>query len=58
MTADLALIISLVSIASAIWLFVYSKNKRHASKKVCDKTRKLRSLEKAVKSLAEEMKDV
>jgi hypothetical protein len=57
MTLDIALVISLTAIACATWYFFHSKNKRYATGRVCKKARELRSLEKAVKSLAEEMKD-
>ena len=58
MTGELALLASIVSIAFAIWFFLHSRSTEKRKHDVCDKIRKLQKLERAVKSLAKEMKDV
>jgi hypothetical protein len=51
MTTELALVVSILAIAVAVWFYFHAKNNEAKGTKVCAKARKLRKLGKAVKRL-------
>jgi len=55
---DFPLVISIVAIAIAGFFFLHSNKDTAQQGKISDKARNLRALEKTVKDLVEEMKDV
>ena len=55
---DFALILSLLAISVAGWFYFSSRARQPKEYEIGAKARELRQLEKAVKSLSEEMKDV
>ena len=57
MMSELALAVSMLAVAVAVWFYFHSKGHDAKENKVCAKARKLRKLGKTVKSLSKKTRE-